>query len=273
MYNLLIYTIVLLLLQGCISKDQDMYAQQSYQNLQTRSKVKGKAFRETVAPATNIVGGVIVGTIQGVGEVAKYTANHPELVEQGIKTYQQVEYEQRMDQQRAYKASSDLRKITDNSSSSQHNHTSIATGTNNSDGLQYSYTKSSTTPVKEQLRECTTYRVDKWIEDEGKLRNPTYANFYKNRQIGSRISCDHLAKCSLFKISYKDYTHTIAHSNRIKHLRVNYAVIKRVQLLEPSDICYTNCAAGVCNSLAKVDAYIDRNFYNKTFHGGTSIQQ
>ena len=273
MYNLLIYTIILLLLQGCISKDQDMYAQQSFQHLQTRSKIKGKAFREAVAPATNIVGGVIVGTIQGVGEVAKYTANHPELVAQGIKTYQQVEYEQRRDQQRAYKASSDLRKITNSSNSSQNSHTKIATRTNNSDGLQYSYTKSPTEPIKEQLRECTTYRVDKWIEDEGKVRNPTYANFYRNRQIGSRISCDHLAQCSLFKISYKDYTHTVTRSNTVKHLRVNYAVIKRVQQLEPSDICYTNCAAGVCDSPSKVDAYIDRNFYNKTFNGGTSIQQ
>jgi len=273
MKELIVSLLVVLILQGCVAKDQDMYAEHALTDRNQREKGVDEAIRTYIAPVVAIPGAIVVGTIQGAGEVATYAANHPELIEQGIKTYQQVEYEQRRDQQRAYKASSDLRKITNSSNSSQNSHTKIATRTNNSDGLQYNYTKSPTEPIKEQLRECTTYRVDKWIEDEGKVRNPTYANFYRNRQIGSRISCDHLAKCSLFKISYKDYTHTIIHSNDVKHLRVNYAVIKRVQQLEPSDICYTNCTAGVCDSPSKVDAYIDRNFYNKTFNGGTSIQQ
>jgi len=273
---------ILFVMQGCIAKNQDMYAEQSFQDSQKRSAEKGAKFQEAVVPIvypvakgfSNVVGGVIVGTIQGVSEVATYTVNHPELIEQGIKTYQQVEYEQRRDRRHAYKASSDLREITSNGSSTQNNIPNTSTTNSNSGGLQYSYTETGSEPIKAQLRECITYRVEeRWIDIEGKVENSTYANFYRNKQPGSKISCDHLAKCTLYKIAHKDYTHTTARTNKVTHKRINYVVVKRIQLLEPSDICYTDCPRGSCDTPYKVDAYIDSNYYDKIFYGGTSIQQ
>ncbi len=96
-----IFIFILFVLQGCVAQNQDMYAEQSFQDRQQRSEDKAYIFKEYVGPVIAIPGAMVVGTIQGVGEVATYAAENPELMQQGIKTYQQLEHDQRVERERA----------------------------------------------------------------------------------------------------------------------------------------------------------------------------
>ena len=122
------------------------------------------------------------------------------------------------------------------------------------------------------MRECVTYRVkSRWINIDGDVGDPNLANFYKHKSLGSKIDCHYLAECTLYKVGHKNYTHTV--NDRTKYMQVNYAVIKQVQQLEQSDTCLTDCVEGVCDSPSGVDNYIDRNYYDKTFNSGSSMDQ
>lgn len=107
----------LLLLSGCAVKDQDMYAEQSYQDSQERSERKGEAFKSVVVPVVKpvagafaeVVGGVVVGTVEAVGQVGSAVASNPDLVLQGVKTYQQVNADYRADQARSTRLDAELK--------------------------------------------------------------------------------------------------------------------------------------------------------------------
>jgi len=110
MKKLIILISVGFFLHGCVVKNQDMYAEDALTDRHERGKSVDYAMRTYIGPVVSIPGAIVVGTIQGVGEVATYAANNPELIQQGIKTYQQVEYEQRMDQQRADRAYNEMQR-------------------------------------------------------------------------------------------------------------------------------------------------------------------
>ncbi len=241
----ILFILILVLFNGCASQDQ--YAR-------SHIKTKIKSHQESQRDLNDI------------GKNTDWNA----LANQGIKTYQQVEYEQRIDKQRSDRAYANLMKSTDNRTSRQSG-TSVSTN-NSSRSLQYNYTKATPAPEKKQLRECVTYKIkSKWIDIDGEVRDPNTANFYKNKSIGSKIGCHYLAKCTLYKVAHKDYTHTV--NDRTSHMRINYAVIKQVQQLEESDTCYTSCSEGVCNNPSGVDSWIDSNYYDKSYNGGPSMQQ
>ena len=144
MKKCIVFMIIAFFLQGCIAKNQDMYAEDALSDRHEREKSVDHALKTYIAPVVAIPGALVVGTIQGVGEVATYAAENPELMQQGIKTYQQLEHEQRVDQQRAERAYSDLMKSTNSRTSYTKNNRSstISTGYN-SEGLNYKYTNNT----------------------------------------------------------------------------------------------------------------------------------
>ena len=97
----LLSLLIVFFIQGCVAKDQDMYAEQSFQDKQKRSEEKTYIFTDYVGPVIAAPGVIVVGTIQGVGETATAIASNPELMEQGIKTYQQLEQDQRLQREEA----------------------------------------------------------------------------------------------------------------------------------------------------------------------------
>jgi hypothetical protein len=266
----ILFMIAGFILQGCVAKNQDMYAEDALTDRHERSVSVDNAVRTYIAPVAVIPGALVVGTIQGVGEVATYAAENPELIQQGIKTYQQVEYEQRIDREHGYRASADLRKTTNkNTTYAQNNRT-------DSEPLQYNYTEAASQPEPKQMHECVTYYVEsKWVvSDDGSVGGDVpVVDFYKNRSAGSKIDCgpSSLGECTLYKIGHKKYTHT--RNGDIRHRQVNYAVIRHAQQLEQSDTCFTDCSKGRCDSPSGVDDYISNNYYDTTSSGGPSLAQ
>ncbi|MGB5965880.1 MAG: hypothetical protein WBF77_06475 [Sulfurimonadaceae bacterium] len=277
MKKYIVFMIVGFILQGCVAKNQDMYAEDALSDRHERGESVSKAVNTYIAPVVAIPGALVVGTIQGVGEVATYAANNPELMEQGIKTYQQVEYEQRVDRERAYRASSDLREMTNGNSTSSQNSKVQTTTDYDTTPLHYTYTEATYEPEKKQLRECVFYYADHtWREREGVVFSEhSTSTFFQNRSAGDSIYCRGSnytnSECHIYKIDKKAYTHVV--NDETIHYAINYVITKQVSQLEPSETCYENCAKGVCATPSGVDRYIASQNYDKTFNHGPSLAQ
>lgn len=164
------FTIVGFLLQGCVVKNQDMYAEDALTDRSERAKDVDKHVQTYIAPVAVIPGALIIGTIQGVGEVATYAANNPELIEQGIKTYQQVEYEQRVDKQRADRAYNELMEnAKSNASYTKSNKSSTTSGGYNSGGLNYKYADNTSQPKKNSYSTTSSSRS---VSTQSTVTNP-----------------------------------------------------------------------------------------------------
>ena len=203
------------------------------------------------------------------GEITKVAVESGAL-EQATKEYAALKRQQQADKVRSDRAYAELMRSTQRSRQSNQDPAAIAASS--SLGVKASYPEAAFESEEKQMHECIIYRVkSRWINIDGEVRDPNLANFYKYKSLGSKIDCHHLAECTLYKVGYKNYTHTV--DEKTQQMQVNYAVIKQVQQLEQSDICQTDCAEGVCDSPSGVDNYIDINYYDKTFNGGPSMAQ
>ncbi len=279
MYKKISFTaLILLLLQGCVAKNQDMYAEQTFQDKQERAERKGKVFHEYARPVAR----GILAIPEGIGDMAVEVASNPELMAQGVKTYQQVEHEQQVANERAYRASSGLRKTSNSSSVSHQN--SYPVKTNNSSGaLHYNYKKATPKPKEIQMRECVWYQIPlrtTWKEGEGgKIygQHQSIINYYNNKSSGEEVSCppNTRSKCTLYKVGHKNYTFT--RNGEVTHYTINYPVVKMEKQITETERCADNNAnctnAGICNSPSGVDSYIDSLYYDKSSTGGPTMQQ
>ncbi len=203
------------------------------------------------------------------GEVTKVAVESGAL-EQGTKEYYAMKRQQQVDKVRSDRAYAELMRSPKRSA--RRNQDPAAIAVSSSLGVRSSYSGTASDAEEKQMRECTIYRVkSRWTVVDGEVNDPNTANFYEQKSLGSKISCHYLAECTLYKVGYKNYTHTV--NDRTKQMQINYAVIKQVQQLEQSDTCRIDCAEGVCDSPSGVDNYIDRNYYDKTFNSGSSIEQ